>query len=63
MHKEDYGRYKWVGLKECKRVYGGFFVFDSWLSSKKSSEAEMVFGAYMVGIVKRNTKGFCKGTI
>ena len=44
------------GPKDC-------FLFDSWFASKKAAEAAMGLGAELIGMVKTNTKGFCKETI
>ena len=44
------------GPKDC-------FLFDSWFASKKAEEAAMELGAELIGMVKTNTKGFCKDTI
>ena len=38
-------------------------MFDSWFASKKASEAAMELGAELIGMVKTNTKGFCKEII
>ena len=46
---------KW-GTKDC-------FLFKSWFASKKVAEAEMEVGAKLIGIVKTNTRRFCKETI
>ena len=40
-------------IKDC-------FIFDSWLSSKKLSEAAMDVGSDMIDMVKTKTKVFCK---
>ena len=39
------------------------FLFYSWLASKKAAEAAMEIGAELIGMVKKNTKRFCKETI
>ena len=44
------------GPKEC-------LLFDSWFASKKAAEAAMELGDELIGMVKTNTKGFCKETI
>ena len=44
------------GPKDC-------FLFHSWFASKKSAEAAMELGAELIGMMKTNTKGFCKETI
>ena len=38
-------------------------MFDSWFASKKATEAAMELGAELIGMVKTNTKRFCKETI
>ena len=35
-------------------------IFDSWFAPKRSAEAMMDVGADIIGMVKINTKGFCK---
>ena len=49
-------KYRKVATKDC-------FIFDSWFSLKKLSEAAMEFGAELIGTVKKNTKIFCQDTI
>ena len=39
------------------------FIFDSWFASKKAAEDAMEIGVELIGMVKTNTKGFCKETI
>ena len=39
------------------------YLFDSWFASKKAAEAAMELGVELIGMVKTNTKGFCKNTI
>ena len=39
------------------------FPVDSWFASKKATEAAMELGDELIGMVKTNTKGFCKETI
>ena len=51
---------KGIGQREIKGANNYCSIFDSCLSSKKSSEAVMVVGADIIGMVKTNTKGFCK---
>ena len=49
-----------------KSIKGGtkdFFLFDSWFASKKAAEYAMEVGAELIGMAKKNTKGFCKETI
>ena len=45
-----------MGTKDC-------FLFVSWFASKKAAEAVMEVGAKLIGMVKTNTKGFCKEKI
>ena len=40
-----------------------FFRFDRWFASKKAVEAVIEVGAKLIGMVKTNTKVFCKDTI
>ena len=54
---------KGVGQRYRKGVAKDFFIFDSWFSSKKLAESAMEVGAKLIGMVKTNTKGFCKYTI
>ena len=39
------------------------FLFDRWLLSKKSAEAAASIDVDLVGMVKTNTKEFCKAVI
>ena len=54
---------KGVGQKSRKGVTKDCFPFDSWFSSKKVGESATEVGAKLIGMVKRNTKGFFKKTI
>ena len=54
---------KGIGQKYRKGATKDCFIFDSWFSSKKASEDAMEVGAELIGMVKTNTKGFCKETI
>ena len=54
---------KGVGQRDLKRYTKDCFLFDSQFSSKRSEEAVMVVGADMIGMVRTNTKLFCKDTI
>ena len=40
-----------------------YFLFDSWFLPKKSVQESVSIGVDLVGIVKTNTKVFCKDTI
>ena len=54
---------KGIGQKSIKGGKKDFFLFDSCFASKKAAEAAMEMGAELIGMVKTNTKGFCKATI
>ena len=54
---------KGVGQKYIKGATQDCFLFDSWLSSKKWEEYVMEVGAEFIGVVRKNTKGFCKETL
>ena len=51
------------GQRDAKGATKDCFLFGSFFSSKRSAEAVMDVGADMIGMVKTNTKGFCKNTI
>ena len=51
---------KGIGQKSKKGGAKDFFLFDSWFASKKAAEAAMEFGAELIGMVKKNTKGICR---
>ena len=63
MYKDNDGRNKVDRSEVYGRCYQGFFIFDFWFSSKKSEKAALDIGADMIGVVKINTKVFCKNTI
>ena len=54
---------KGIGQKSKKGGTKDCFLFDSWFSSNNSAEAAMELGTELIGMVKTNTKGFCKETI
>ena len=54
---------KGIGQKFIKGGTKDCFLFDSWFASKKASESAMEVCAEFIGMVKTNTKGFCKETI
>ena len=54
---------KGIGQKYRKGETKDCFIFDSWFSSKKAVEAAMEVGADLIGMMRTNTKGFCKDTI
>ena len=54
---------KGIGQKSIKGGTKDCFLFDNCFVSKKAAEAEMEVGANFIGMVKTNTKVFCKETI
>ena len=54
---------KWIGQKYIKGATKDCFIFDSWFSSNNSAEDAMEVWENLIGMVKTNTKGFCKDTI
>ena len=54
---------KGIGQNSKKGGPNDCFLFDSWFASKKAAEDAMELGAELIGMVKTNTKGFCKETI
>ena len=54
---------KGIGKKSIKGWTKDCLLFDGWFASKKAAEAAMEVGAEFIGMVKKNTKGFCKDTI
>ena len=54
---------KGIGQKSIKGGTKDFPLFDSWFASKNAEEAAMEVGAKFIGMVKTNTKGFCKENI
>ena len=54
---------KGIGQKYIKGVTNDCFIFGSWLSSNKAAEDMLGVVAELIGMVKTNTKGFCKETI
>ena len=51
---------KGIGQKSKKGGTKYCFLFHSWFASNKAAEAAMELGAELIGMVKTNTKGFCK---
>ena len=51
---------KGIGQKSKKGGPKDCFLFDSWFALKKAAEAAMELGVELIGMVKTNTKGFCK---
>ena len=54
---------KGLGKRDLKGSTRDFFLFNIWLFSKKSAEAAASIGIDLIGMVKTNTKRFCKATI
>ena len=54
---------KGIGQKSIKGETKDCFLFDSWFASKKAAKAAMEVSAELIGMVKTNTKEFCKDTI
>ena len=54
---------KELGQRYLKGAMRYCFIFDSCFSSKKLSEVVMDIGAYIIFMVKTNTKIFCKESI
>ena len=49
-----------IGQRDRKGATKDFFIFDSWFSSNKLSEAVMEVCAKLIGMAKKNTKVFCR---
>ena len=54
---------KGLGHSNRKCATKGCFIFESWFSLKRSSEAMMDVSYEIIGMVKTNTKDFCEDTI
>ena len=54
---------KGIGQKSIKGGTKDCFLFDSCFASKKAAESAMEIGSEFIGMVKTNTKVFCKETI
>ena len=54
---------KGLGQKSIKGLMNDFLLFDIWFASNKAAESAMKVGAKLIGMMKTNTKGFCKETI
>ena len=52
-----------MGQRALKGSTRDFFLFGSWLLSKKSAKAAASIGIDLIGMVKTNTKIFCKDAI
>ena len=51
---------KGLGQRDIKYYTKDCFIFESWFASNISYEIVMHVGADIIGVVKTNTKGFCK---
>ena len=54
---------KEMGQNSIKGGINYCFLFDSWLASKKATEAAMEVGIKLIDTAKKNIKGLCKETI
>ena len=54
---------KGMGQRALKRSTRDYFLFYSWFFSKKVSEVVASIGVDLIGMVKTNTKRFCKATV
>ena len=54
---------KEIGQKYIKSVAKACFLFDVCFLSNKLAESVMEVGAKLIGMVKTNTKGFCKEVV
>ena len=54
---------KGLGNRSLKRSTRDFSLFDSWFLPKKAAKAAASIGVDFIGIVKTNTKVFCKDMI
>ena len=54
---------KELGHRSLKGSMRDYFLFYSWFSSNKAAEAAASIGVDLIGMVKTNTKVFCKATI
>ena len=54
---------KGIGQKAIKGGKKDCFLFDSQFASKKAAKSKVEVGANSIGMVRTNTKGFCKETI
>ena len=54
---------KGMEQKALKGSIRDFFLFEIWFSSKRSAEVAASVGVDLIGMVKTNTKEFCKATI
>ena len=54
---------KGLGQRDTKGSTKDCFLFDRWFYSKMLAESVIDVDTYMVGMIKNNTKLFCKYTI
>ena len=54
---------KGLGQRSLKGSTRGCFLFESWFLLEKSAETAASIGVDLFGMVKNNTKEFCKATI
>ena len=47
-----------IGQKSIKWGTKDFLPFDSWLESKNAEESAMEVGDELIGMARKNTKGF-----
>ena len=52
-----------LGQRYLKGSMRDCFLFDSWLFLKKAAEAAASIGVDLIGMMKTNSKGFCKAMI
>ena len=63
LYQEIDGGDKGAGEEGLESFNKGFFLFGSWFLSKKAAEAAASIGVDLIGVVKTNTKRFCKAMI
>ena len=54
---------KEIGQNSIRGGKKDYFLFDGWFTSKRAEKSAVEIGADLIGMVKTNTKGFCKETI
>ena len=63
LYQEIDGGDKGAGAEGLGSFSKVFFLFSSWFLSKKAAEAAASIGVDLIGMVKTNTKRFCKAMI
>ena len=63
MYQEIDGGDKGAGEEGLESFNKGFLLSESWFFLKKSAEAAASIGVDLIGMVKTNTKRFCKAMI